>query len=104
MLWSLTISRFRGRRWCKMADTRLYDWLATLAREFQDENYGPSEISGPFGTHGCLYGEDEDGKKFVTVGFNMPPDVWAELEDGTYGELQGWRIYLTGGDNDDQTL
>lgn len=25
---------------------------------------------------------------------SLPTDVYAEIEDGTYGELQGWRIYV----------
>jgi hypothetical protein len=36
---------------------------------------------------------DEDNCKFVTIGFTMPHHVFAEIDDGTYGTLHGWRIY-----------
>ena len=43
--------------------------------------------------HGLLFEADEDGDEYVTIGFNLPKGVYAEIEDGTYGELQGFRIY-----------
>ncbi len=41
-------------------------------------------IDGPY--------EDEDGE-LVRVGFNLPPGMLAEIDDGTYGTLQAFRIY-----------
>lgn len=41
---------------------------------------------------GLTYGEDEEGE-YVVLGFALPEGWFAEIEDGTYGELQGFRIY-----------
>lgn len=77
-----------------MAPTELTKWIENLREMFLiDPEFRPKNITGPFGTHGCTYNTDEDGCRFVTVGFVMPDRVFAEIEDGTYGELQGLRIY-----------
>lgn len=39
------------------------------------------------------YKTDEYDDEFATVSFTLPDDVFAEIEDGTYGTLQGFRIY-----------
>lgn len=41
------------------------------------------------------YGDDDDGEQyaFIRDDNSTPINVYAEIEDGTYGELQGWRIY-----------
>lgn len=67
----------------------IYDSLVTTK---------PASVSGPFGQHGVLYDEDEDGDSFATIGMNLPRHpihVFAEIEDGTYGSLQGLRVYLS---------
>lgn len=73
---------------------RLGTWLAHLHHEFTTNvEFFPKEIRGPFGTHGCMYDSDDGDEQYVTVGFNLPAGVFAEIEDGTCGELQGFRIY-----------
>lgn len=77
-----------------MPDPNLNEWLAFIYQRFlTDVDYHPVYFDGPFGKHGCTYGVDEDGCKYVTIGYNMPEHIFAEIEDGTYGNLQGWRIY-----------
>lgn len=85
-----------------MADTRLYDWLVTKVLDFQlsdgiANGFRPVAVASPFGDLRCTYDTDEDGRQYVVISFNMPNDVYAEIEDGTYGSLQGWRIYLEKG-------
>jgi hypothetical protein len=61
----------------------------------------PDQIVGPFGAHGVTYGTDEDGEPYATVGFVLPGDeVFAEIEDGTYGSLCGFRVYLDSGEGE----
>jgi len=71
--------------------TVLYDWLASLEEKCASR---PEIIVGPFGTHGVLYEEDEDGESYALVGFVLPDGVFAEIECETYGRLAGWRVYL----------
>ena len=64
----------------------------------------PTEVISPFGIHGVMYGTDEDDNTYATVGFILPNGVYAEIEDGTFGELQGFRIYFdNSGAPDDQS-
>lgn len=49
-------------------------------------------VSTAYGIHGIVYGEDDLGY-YGTVGFILPEEVFAEIEDGTYGTLQGFRFY-----------
>lgn len=58
------------------------------------EGEQPEVVNSVFGQHGVHYGEDENGT-YAIVGFSTNKDVYAEIEDGTYGTLQGWRIYYT---------
>ena len=66
-----------------------------------------SHVETPFGKHGIDYREDDEGA-YATVGFILPePSIWqvyAEIEEGTYGELQGLRFYLADGPNDEQNV
>lgn len=57
-------------------------------------NHGerPSVIQTNFGYHGIRYGTDDTGQ-YAVVGFEFPAGIYAEIEDGTYGTLQGLRIY-----------
>jgi hypothetical protein len=51
-----------------------------------------TEVTSPFGDHGVVYDMDETGC-FATIGFTLPDACYAEIEDGTYGQLNGLRIY-----------
>ncbi|MHB1772059.1 MAG: hypothetical protein ACYCST_10000 [Acidimicrobiales bacterium] len=70
-----------------------YDWMSGLGCDVAN---APEVIVGPFGSHGVRYGNDEDNEPYATVGFVLPEGVFAEIEDGTYGNLTGLRIYLNG--------
>lgn len=60
-----------------------------------------SHVTTPIGQHGIDYHEDHGEGEYATVGFLLPdPSIWpvyAEIEDGTYGQLQGLRFYLQDG-------
>jgi len=73
-------------------DQQLYRWLGEVRARLASGEM-PSQVTGPFGTHGVTYGE-ETGEQYATVGFCLPDGVYAEVEDGTYGELQGLRVIL----------
>lgn len=57
---------------------------------------GEKTITSPFGVHGITYGGDshDGGGKYAIIGFNLPENVYAEIDCDTYGSLQGFRIYL----------
>lgn len=61
----------------------------------------PAELI--FGDHTCgiqyFDAEDEFGD-FCIVGFTMPDGIFAEIEDGTYGTLHGFRIYYQDGNGE----
>jgi hypothetical protein len=44
--------------------------------------------------HGIHWGHDEEGY-YVLVGMNLPEGVLAEIDDGTYGTLQGLKYYYS---------
>lgn len=85
----------------------------TAATAYPDSNLGlalglmwdavqgrASSVDTPLGKHGIDYHDDGEGP-YATVGFLLPdPSLWpvyAEIEDGTYGQLQGLRFYLNDG-------
>lgn len=77
-------------------------WLYVVAMKFR-RGERPTEFKSQFGTHGVMYGEDEFGP-YATVGFNLYPSLdgrgpYAEIEMGTFGDLQGFRFYLLGRQN-----
>ena len=77
----------------------LTDWLKELAIRFRNGER-PEQVQGPFGNHGVYYVDDDaDGQgPYAVVGFCIieAQDVgWlAETDDGTYGRLQGFRLYF----------
>lgn len=80
-------------------ETNLGRMLTDVAQTMLATDERPLTIKTVFGEHGMHYDFDEDGDGFVTIGFNLPDGVFAEIDGGTYGQLQGFRIYL--GDKDD---
>jgi hypothetical protein len=83
------------------ANNPLFEFLDALkARLLAGER--PESVASPFGYHEIDYVTAEDNpdgeaEAFATVGFLLPDEVYAELNDGpggTYGELGGLRIYL----------
>jgi len=73
-------------------DQQLYRWLGEVRARLASGEM-PSQVTGPFGTHGVTYGE-ETGEEYATIGFCLPDGVYAEVEDCTYGQLQGLRVIL----------
>jgi len=79
-----------GKYWTRMVSWVRDNWETV---KYRAENY--PDFSLPFGTFdrlGVIFGDDGEGE-FVTIGFILPDDCYAEIEDGTYGQLQGIRIY-----------
>lgn len=79
----------------------LYTWLAEasdlIKRAWGPEGERLAEIHGLDGIHGIQYGEDEAGE-YATIGFTLPDGIYGEVDGGTYGQLQGFRIYRAGSD------
>lgn len=79
----------------KVTNGSLNENLSRIAREFRIDGQRPTSVETPDGTHGVAYGTDEDGDDYAIVGFNVNgKNIYAEIEDGTFGSLQGFRIYL----------
>lgn len=58
--------------------------------------WGVTSITTNLGLHGVTYGVDMDFDDYATVGMVLgtrTTPIFAEIEDGTYGQLQGIRIY-----------
>ena len=55
-----------------------------------------SEFETPYGEKFAVSDAQEEGEGvYYLVSYpSLPTDVYVEIEDGTYGELQGWRIYV----------
>lgn len=50
------------------------------------------ETGTVFRSHSVEYGEDEFGK-FVSIAESMPPGIFVEIDDKTFGTLAAVRIY-----------
>lgn len=71
-----------------------YDELSAMAeyvRVHKPDHYYEWSNGDRSGIH---YGEDEDGDAFALVGYSLPEAIYAEIDSGTYGTLQGFRVYL----------
>lgn len=75
-------------------ETSLVPMLNDIRQTMMATGERPERIKTVFGEHGMSYGFDEDGDGYVTIGFVLPRAMYAEIEDGTYGSLQGFRFYL----------
>lgn len=72
----------------------LIDGLKTEIIKASDEGIQPDKIELPLETFEVFWGWDpEVGERFITVKIKFPRLVYAEIEDGTYGQMQGIRIY-----------
>jgi hypothetical protein len=56
-------------------------------------------VETPLGIHGVVYDHDGEGD-YAVIGMvlggssmNSDVQVFAEIEDGTYGQMQGYRIF-----------
>lgn len=53
-------------------------------------------IETPLGRHGITITEDDTSEgegPYATIGMVLDEHVYVEIEDGTYGQMQGFRIY-----------
>lgn len=83
----------------KYGSANAIEWMVASLIEKLDAGERPTLWLSDFGDHGITYGHDaEQGEDYATVGFNLPQDsrVFAEIEGGNYGQLQGIRIYIPG--------
>lgn len=81
----------------------LYSELERVATEIRAGWGSVPSVRSAFGVHGVSYvdrDDDEDGIGFATIGFVMPEGIYAEIEHGTYGELQGFRVFRESGEED----
>lgn len=77
-----------------LTDERFADMLVSARQELFTKPWGTiEEIATHYGVLGVTYSIDEDGDEYATIGYNLPEGVMAEVEDGTYGSLQGFRVY-----------
>jgi hypothetical protein len=66
----------------------------------------PAEVEGPLGTIRLVYIDEEDaedGEAYAYFSFDLPSGVFAEIDEGTWGELQGFRIPLPDATSDPGT-
>ena len=75
----------------------LHDMLVEIQYELQSRK--PNTISAFESSYGEMFtvsdvSEDGEGDFYVVSYPSLPTDVYAEIEDGTYGELQGWRVFI----------
>lgn len=74
-----------------------WNWIEMIAALYRRDPSDPSfdtggTLSSPIGSHGVMRGDEGEGG-FIIIGMTMPDGVFAEIENGTYGELHGIRIY-----------
>lgn len=71
------------------------DIVEVIARLLANAEDRPSIVEGPDETeYPVTYGTDEDDNEYALIHVSFPVGVHAEIEDGTYGELQGIRVYI----------
>ena len=78
--------------------TDFFAWL-NATRDHLRANWGQiHRLESPFGIHSVEYHTPPrwpDYFGYAIIGFTLPDGVYAEIEDGTYGTLNGFRIYYT---------
>jgi len=66
-------------------------WLEMVKAQLRDR---PDTVRGPLGDHPVYYNIDEMDEEYALVAFPLPDEVYAEIEDSTYGVMEGFRLYL----------
>jgi hypothetical protein len=77
-------------------DSPLWVTLESIAQSYRHGNKMPEVIDS--GYHGKLgvtgpHNDNEDEGEYIRVGFVLPDDIFAEIDNGTYGTLNAFRIY-----------
>jgi hypothetical protein len=83
--------------------TTLHDQLAVIQNELQTRKWGDihkiilmdrnKRTSEQFKWN-VQYHEDENGDLYaLLLEPSLPTDIYVEIDDGTYGDFRGWRIY-----------
>lgn len=86
-------------------ESPLWRWLQEVRYEYRScpSNFHSGRVlESPFGACGVMAHAEDDWEgtsEYIVIGFNLPIGVYAEVDDGTYGQMQGFRIYL---DPDDE--
>ena len=80
------------------ATNEVFMWLSDL-RDRLVAGERPIEVSGPLGIHSVYYIEaydrsNDEGEAYAIVDWRLPDGVFAEVDDGTYGALEGFRMFL----------
>ena len=77
-------------------DNQLYAFIELVRERLNNGDIKREEtlLQSDFGVHSIQLLTDEDtGEEYALAAFTLPYDVYVEIEDSTYGELQGFRIY-----------
>jgi len=73
--------------------TALGNILKVVKDNVRDNNHNLTEVLWNNGSKsGIQYLEDDFGR-YALVGYTEPADCYAEIDDGTYGSLNGFRLY-----------
>jgi hypothetical protein len=78
------------------AAIRTDDELSVAMQIMRDElslKWEEGFIVTPLGRHGVTITEDMTEGPYATIGMVLDEHVYVEIEDGTYGQMQGFRIY-----------
>ncbi len=72
--------------------------LPIMAVRLAEQEWGTIESFGTIhGTFGVEYGSsptwEGPAEQYAIIGFNLPEPFYAEIEDGDWGSLNGFRIW-----------
>lgn len=75
-----------------------FDVALAVIRETLRTSWGVDRIVTVLGEHGVDYiaaedSEEPDEGDSAIVGFVLPRDFFAQLDYGTYGQMQGFRVF-----------
>lgn len=80
-------------------DDQLSEAIDTIIESLRENDWEDVvRIETPLGVHGVTYASDECNEEYATIGMVLGGskpgvDIYVEIEDGTYGQMQGFRIY-----------
>jgi len=75
--------------------SEMVSWLETVKAQLRDR---PETVRGPLGDHRVYYNIERISRdideEYALVTFPLPDGVYAEIENSTYGVMEGFRLYL----------